>query len=865
MTLLPIRRMLERVEIARDDSDTALFYELMYLGETITKLTVAGLVGGILDDRERHRYRQLHRLVRADGIGEWSDVLDAVLTGPASSQLTPEARREQGELMQRLAAGSWQHDAAVGLFDCLRLIVPDSEPPATKIAGRQWFKIFAQFRNATRGHGAIKPAQCGTVCSFLEASIRLVVDNFLLFDRQWAYLHRNLSGKYRVTALSEGTSQFEPLKSTTSEHFSDGVYVFLDSLHLVDLVYSDPEASDFLFPNGGFNNRRFEALSYTTDDRQRIDASPYMAPSGALPQSETQGLGSLEIQGNVFGNIPPTADDYVRRGDLEGELFSAISDDRHLIVTLIGRGGIGKTWLAIRVLESVIWTDRFEVVAWFSARDLDLLQEGAKPVQPHLVTESDVAREFVALMEPSDRSDKAFRPSDYLAKAMESGENGPILFVFDNFETMRHPPDVFSWIDAHVRSPNKVLITTRHREFKGDYPVEVRGMDKDELRELVLVTAGLLGIKGLITDDYFEELYRESDGHPYVTKILLGEVARAGRRLKVKRVAASKDQILNALFDRTFDTLSQSARRVFLTLSNWRSAVPDLALEAVLLRPENEKFDVQAAVEELRLSSLVELVASEEDDELFIVVPLAAQLFGKRKLEVSPMKSAVQADSELLQAFGAASAAHVKKGVRPQVERVFENIASRVGGRTQQLDEYLPILEVMARRYPPAWLLLARLYEESGDATNIMQAVSAVTHYLESCTSKADRELGWRKLAVLNSQAGDWSGEVHAWVELAELGGISFEDLSSAANRVNAILSQHPDELRSEERRILCRRVAAVLETRISEGDATDYSRLAWLYLRLGSKRTAMEYAKQGLVIDSQNDHCHRIVARMTD
>jgi hypothetical protein len=68
---MPIDKMWERIEVAREDSDTSLFLHLMYLGEMVTKTIVAGLVAAIVDDRDRHRYRLLHRLVRADGLGEW--------------------------------------------------------------------------------------------------------------------------------------------------------------------------------------------------------------------------------------------------------------------------------------------------------------------------------------------------------------------------------------------------------------------------------------------------------------------------------------------------------------------------------------------------------------------------------------------------------------------------------------------------------------------------------------------------------------------------------------------------------------------------------------------------------------------------
>lgn len=97
MAFLPFDRMWERVEVARQDSDPSLFLHLMYFGEMLLKIVASGLVSAIQEDRDRHRYRQLHRLVRADSIGEWAAVIEDVLTGSASQFLTPAARSEQRE------------------------------------------------------------------------------------------------------------------------------------------------------------------------------------------------------------------------------------------------------------------------------------------------------------------------------------------------------------------------------------------------------------------------------------------------------------------------------------------------------------------------------------------------------------------------------------------------------------------------------------------------------------------------------------------------------------------------------------------------------------------------------------------------
>ncbi|WP_037654638.1 hypothetical protein, partial [Streptomyces exfoliatus] len=134
------------------------------------------------------------------------------------------------------------------------------------------------------------------------------------------------------------------------------------------------------------------------------------------------------------------------------------------------------------------------------------------------------------------------------------------IFVFDNFETVREQAELYQFVSNSVRLPNKVLITTRTREFKADYPIEVGGMRRREYSELVAAIAGRLGISHLIDANYEEALFLESDGHPYITKVLLGEVAEEGHRVAVKRVVAAKDAMLDALFERSFASLSSAAQ-----------------------------------------------------------------------------------------------------------------------------------------------------------------------------------------------------------------------------------------------------------------------------------------------------------------
>jgi hypothetical protein len=453
----------------------------------------------------------------------------------------------------------------------------------------------------------------------------------------------------------------------------------------VELAQSDVDAADFYLANGNFNEKRFEMLSYASGETTFSDSAPYLIPTTPLPGSETEGLKELDLIGNCLTNLPVLPSDYIRRRTLEAELLAALRDDRHPVVTLVGRGGIGKTSLALASLHGITEENRFDLVLWFSARDLDLLPQGPKLVRPAVLNVKDMANEFVRMVSPAEAKEKGFKSTEYLAASLTTAALGPTLYVFDNFETVINPSETFKWIDTYVRPPNKVLVTTRYRDFKGDYPIEVRGMAEAECDELVDSVAAKLGIRELLTTDYRQELVRESEGHPYVVKILLGEVAKAGTLRKVERIVADADEVLTALFERTYVTLSPVARRVFLTLCNWRTTIPKLALEAVLLRPQNEKMAVSDGLEELERSSFVELLESQVDREMFVNTPLVAAMFGRRKLAVSPMRSAIEADTEILHQFGAGQRTDVRHGVAPRIERLVKSIARRAVQETTSL------------------------------------------------------------------------------------------------------------------------------------------------------------------------------------
>ena len=865
----------DRINLDREDGDYAFFHALMLKLEYVTKIVVSCIVACIGDDVDRNRYSLEHRLVRADSLGTWVEVLNSALIGPPAQSLFPSARDIRRELTEHVVPADWRHRAVIRLNDAAHKL-DAGQVLGAKVALRQFFDIGVQLRNRTRGHGATTASQCGHACTDLETALEAIIQDMQVFTLPWVHLHRNISGKFRVSPVLNDPAPFNYLRRTSDVRLPDGVYFHLhdeanvaNHVH-VPLIFTGPELLDVWLPNGNYKKGSFELLSYVSNDLNRKETAQWSTPPARLPESETEGAATLEQIGNTFANVPPMPTGYVPRVELEERLVKELlTTERHPIVTLTGPGGIGKTTVAIKAIREIsqLETPPYEVVLWISARDIDLLDTGPKPVSRHVFTQEDIARAAVELLEPSERTTKTFKPKSYFQRCLEDGAAGSTLFVLDNFETLKDPADVVEWIDAYVRPPNKVLITTRFRDFRGDYPLDIKGMSGEEARRLIDEHSTRLNVSDLISESYKSTLITESDGHPYVIKILLGQVAKEGKAVTPRRIVAAADHLLNALFQRTYDALTPAAQRVFLLLCSWKVYVPEVAVEAVALRPGTERFDVTSALEEGIRFSLVDHSVSEQDDERFVGVPLAAALFGQRELRVSRFKVAVEEDRKLLMDFGAGKRRDAHRGTLPRIEQLLKAVATRASAQPTELEKNLPVLEYLASRFPRAYLKLADLVMEVSDENDsIEQARIYVRRFLETADI-LDRHQAWRKLAELCRQCNDVMGEVHALCEIALLPTTDHNTLGNVANQLNSrirdLKHRHIEDAWSVEVRELLTKVIEAMEHQLNNLTATNCSRLAWLHLNVGNPDRALDVARIGAEKDSANYHCQALIDRL--
>ena len=867
--LLDIMR--DRVEREKETGDFTYFNSLGLQMEYLTKIVIISVISLIVDEPDRHRYSLEHKIIHANSIGIWVDILNTALTGPPAQFFIPSSNNIARELTERVGPDDWRYNVVSDILKVATCFGVGYEI-GHKVALRDFFQLVAGIRNRTRGHGATTTSECGMASPYLASSINRLINNSNLFKLSWAFLYRNMSGKYNVTPLNGNCNEFDYLKSSNTECYNNGVYMFLDSKPInIPLIYIESEFTDIFLPNGNYKLNNFESISYITNKIKEQNGLFWSKPSGRLPVSETEGSQSLEVIGNAFTNLPPKAKGYIKREKLEIKLKAEIlQTNRHPIVTLSGSGGIGKTSLAISVIETIIKSDYspFEVVLWLSARDIDLLDIGPKPVSPKVLTKEDIAKEAVKLLRPSLSSNKNSNQLEYFETCLNTGACGNTLFVFDNFETLQNPIDIFNWIDTHIRLPNKVLITTRIRDFRGDYHIKIMGMEDSEALNLIAEESKRLDISDILTKTYKNQLIHESDGHPYVIKILLGQIASEGKIVSPKRVVANSDYLLKALFERTFESLDPASRRIFLLLSSWSVYIPQLAVEAISLRPQNERIAVSQAIEKLSQFSLIEEVQSEKDQEIFVGVPLAAAIYGRSKLLVSPYRASINEDRNLLLEFGPSTQEATRYGVLPRVRALFTSISKKLMANKYPLDDVLPILEYLASRVPETYSELAELiicYDESKEGKD--KAKRYLRNYLEKAQSL--KKVYWQKLAELCYETEDELGELNAMCQDAVSSESSLDDISNITNKINSRIKELKDNkndiVKNLEFQAMINQLIQEFEKYSVNFSAVECSRLAWLYLNMGNSERARDLAEKGVKLDSYDEHCNNLLKRLND
>jgi hypothetical protein len=425
--------------------------------------------------------------------------------------------------------------------------------------------------------------------------------------------------------------------------------------------------------------------------------------------------------------------------------------------------------------------------------------------------------------------------------------------IFDNFETLDDARGIHQFLDTHTHLPNKVLITSRERGFKADYPIEVRGMEFSEAAVMMHIDSRGLGIEELLTEKIIGSIYEFTDGHPYVIKLVLGEIAKEKRYVPPKSLLPRRIDIVQAVFERSFNKLSDAGRWVFLLVGTTKVRIPQLALLVVC---GQRNLDVECGIDECKRLSLV---VEEElaDGQPCYYAPDLARLFARKKLESDFDRLLIQEDSDILRRFGHISSSNTKRDEPANaIERFLSWIRNEGKANPTVVPRLDSLIAAMAELYPSAWNDLVDFRIMNGGDIDY-----ALRRLVEE---RPFDKNAWIKRANYSKNAGDEQTHIASLVSAVDADPSDISLVREAAFHLCKYVDAHKYEIPQARRGVYLAGVRSHMERIANQLDATGLSRLAWLFMLEGNEIKGNEYARKGFEKDPTNEYCRKFLGRIS-
>ena len=871
--LCQIEQRLARAE--QVGSALEVFNTALLAGEAAIKWSTSTALSLLRAQEPARADRLALQLVRAESLGGWISVLRQALNSlhrahyPGSRTW---AAAITGKALESAASQS-MIEAVEGIRHVIRLL-DEADYTGVDRGRHSLLDLMSDLvfvRNRTRGHGAQAAQFFDDAAPPLSTAVRSLI-MALPEGAVWCLSSprdEQQRGLFEATPLV-GMDPSAGFAANADDESSARIHVRTEELeceleHVASVEHS--AGLSFLFANGRWNDAQAicQFVDYATGRTAFLQLG-YTASDLDLLPSDTAAQDTLVWRNHVAHNLPPRPAEFVDRPALEERLRTLLTDKQHRLVTLRGGGGMGKTALALNALWEFIEADEafgYDYVLWFSARDIDLLEAGSRERRRDVSDVDDVAESFAQLMGEGELSDQA--AVSYMVDQVSGASGSPsYLIVLDNLETFENPARIQRVFDESVVLPSKVLLTSRHEEFRGDYPVDVSGMEESEADRLMVEEARRHYAEPRVGKQVRDKIATVTGSRAYAMKLAVAQIGAGRSPDEVTQSIPRRSDLLAALFDRSFEQLSEDGRFLYLMLGAVGRSVPELALKAIAT-VHGHDYDAGAGA----LVAL-SLVSRDEADAAHRHLRLTEMAYrhARSKLIGDPDELRIRALSAEFREW------ITPRGTLTDVEAfassVIDTATSTPRATGLGVSDLLRLTEELAEDYPTLWPQVAAALDAAG-SNYTERARAAYRRAAEQ--AEVDDPLPWQRWSAFERRRG---GEFQALVKsirAVETDATPLWYCSQVAYDLSEYISSHKQEIPVASRSFLVGSVRVTLEGHDREGnlDATALSRLGWLYLieySPGSNpdQTLVEKARycaqRGLELDPQNRHCERLLTR---
>ena len=336
----------------------------------------------------------------------------------------------------------------------------------------------------------------------------------------------------------------------------------------------------------------------------------YSNPSSVIIKIPIDFIHDFISDSGIIHNLPTPDYEYeggfVGRDEDRKKIIGLLKSEKFPVVTITGAGGVGKTSLALKVIQDL--TERsdnkiFDSIVWLSAKENRLSPLGIEDIEPTLKSYEELLDTLIQLFGFS---------SELICSSIESKEeltkniislNDRMLVVIDNLETITDERIINFIIEAPGNV--KFLVTSR----KGIGEVERRHVLKElKLKEAIYLFRQLSKDKQL---DYLVKLGDELIGkyvskvsyYPLAIKWVIGQVARGKDINKViESIHNDESDISKFCFEQIYNSLPESCKRILFTLSLMSDTPTSSILQHIT---EIDDVSFEDSIEQLILVSFV--------------------------------------------------------------------------------------------------------------------------------------------------------------------------------------------------------------------------------------------------------------------